>query len=78
MLATIGDMPRRKKSEEGQDGPKSEPIRVEPDLAKMATMIAIRRNVSVSDLVSPLLRPLIEAEYRKEVKAMYGELPGAK
>lgn len=78
MQATIAVMPRRKKSDLTVDetSSKSDTIRVEGDIAYMATIVATRRKISVSELVSPHLRPFIQTEYAKEVKAMYKGLPG--
>jgi hypothetical protein len=53
---------------------KTDTVRIEADLAEMATIVAIRKKIAVSDLISPHLRPFLEAEYASTVKAMNSEI----
>lgn len=76
MLNTIALMPR-KRAAAGEDATKvtkTDTVRVDGDLAQMATIIAIRRKTSVAELISPQLRPFLEAEYAKEVREMNREV----
>ena len=79
MSNTTGVMarPKRKTTEPAPTGGgKTETIRVEQDLAQMATIVSIKRGITVGELVSPVLRPFLEEEYRKTVRKMNSELDG--
>lgn len=74
---TLPDMPRRKKSIPDvppAESAKTDTLRVDEDLAKMVTIISIRRDVSASKIVSPLLRPLIEKLFAEVVDEMNREV----
>jgi predicted HicB family RNase H-like nuclease len=77
MPDTVAVMPRKSKVTDKPATQKqgTDTVRVERDLAEMATIVAIRRKISVSELISPHLRPFIEAEYASEVKEMNKQLP---
>jgi len=80
MPDTLVSVPRRKKPETESAGPavqsgtETETVRIDKRLARMLTMIAIRRGVSVSDLLTPQIRPWVEELYRKTVLEMASEL----
>lgn len=73
---TVGK--RKPKSEATADSAPAEKtsstIRVDPDLSRMATIIAIRRGISVADLISPMLRPALMRLYREAVLDMAKEV----
>lgn len=79
MAIAMVDMPRRtKKSEPTADQPretaKTDTIRVHSEVAEMVTLVAIRRKISVADLISPVVAAFIQTEYRKEVEKMHQDL----
>ena len=75
--ATIGSM-AKKRTPESAETPKqpveTESVRIEKDLARMLTIISIRRGKSVASIASPILRPDVEELYREVVAEMSGEL----
>lgn len=52
----------------------TETVRIDRDLSRKLTIIAIRRGISVAELISPHLRPWVEDLYRKTVGEMASEL----
>jgi hypothetical protein len=68
-------MPRKSRGEpsRGEPGkPKSttDVVRVEADLAKMANVIATVEGISVSDLISPHLRPFLKKRFAEAVEKL--------
>jgi hypothetical protein len=58
MPATIGTMPRQRKSP-------TTTIRIPQDLARMVRVIAAAREEDASDYLDHLLRPMLEKELRR-------------
>jgi hypothetical protein len=52
----------------------SETIRVEGEIARMLSVIAIRTGLSVSEIVSPRIKSWVEDLYRETVEQMHREL----
>jgi hypothetical protein len=59
-------------------GGEGKPVRIEPELANKARVIALRRGVPLSDYLSDLLRPLIARDYRKTLQELEEENGSAK
>jgi len=72
MQVTLDCMPRRAKPKTDDSAPKgTETVRIDKDLAKMLTVVSIQEGVSVSELLSPLVRDAITTRYRAVVKRMH-------
>ena len=78
MGATLAAMPRKpKKKADGQEArPATDVVRIEADLARKVSIIATVTGTSVSDLLSPHLRPFIEREFAKAVQKLNAETRG--
>ena len=63
--------------EKAVDPPKSakqtETVRIPADLAKRATIIAVHRDMTVGDLLDPILRGPLEKEFERILKEMGSE-----
>jgi hypothetical protein len=57
----------RKSSGEGT------PVRIDSDLVSKARYLAAQRDLPLSELLSDLLRPSIEREFRKAAKDIMGD-----
>jgi hypothetical protein len=69
-------MPRKKKTSD-QDAPAgTAPVRIHADLARMAGIIAKATGEDVSDIISPILRPKLEAKYAEVIRELSDELGG--
>jgi hypothetical protein len=65
---------KAKRETSGQEGrPPTDTVRIEADLARKASIIATVTGTSVSDLLSPVLRPFIEREFAKAVDKLAKE-----
>lgn len=62
----------KKKAEDGS--PKRErataPVQVDKKLARMIAVIATHDGITQSELISPVLRQFVEANYKRAVKEM--------
>lgn len=70
MPATLSRMGRKKKPEEAQTAV----VRVDADLARMASIIATATGRDVAAVLSPHLRPHLEREYAKVVATLGQEI----
>lgn len=70
MAATLTRMGRKKKPEEAQTAV----VRIDADLARMASIIATATGRDVAAVLSPLLRAQLEREYAKTVATLGQEI----
>ena len=80
MNTTLARMAKKKAppstdAEPAGEKPRTDTVRVEADLARMATITSIALGVSVSDLLSPMIRPALTKRYKEVVRRMNAELP---
>lgn len=64
--------PMAKKGRPNKPTGKGLPVRIDADLVSKGKYLASRRGVSLTELLSDLLRPLIEREFRKAGKELMG------
>ena len=67
---------RKTKTEKVEDrtGRKTAPVQVAKDLARMAAVVASHDGITQADLISPLLRPFLTAEYKRVQEQIQQEL----
>jgi hypothetical protein len=72
MSATVSVMAKKRKAAAPEPAPESAPtptrpktdaIRIDYDLAEMIRLMASKRRIDIADLISPLVRAIIEREY---------------
>jgi hypothetical protein len=75
---TLDRMARKKKPDAaGQQAPAGTAVvRIDADLARMANIIATVTGEDMSAVLSPLLRPQLEARYAKVVRQLHENLEG--
>lgn len=56
-----------------KDGRKSTAVQVEKDLARMVGMICQHRRITQSELLSPVIREFVEAEYAATIRQIQQE-----
>lgn len=57
-----------KPARDSRPGRKSAPVQIEKDLARMAALIAAHDEITLSDLLSPVLRQFIRTNYERVQK----------
>ncbi len=76
MTDILARMAKSKKSPE--EAPEPTPgtgtVRIDADLARMLTVISIRRGESVAELLSPHIRSWVERLYKEVVQEMHDEI----
>lgn len=71
MTTTMPAMARKKQpATDEPKKPATETVRIEADLAEMLTHIAIRRRKTVSEILSPQIRSLVERMYDEVLAEM--------
>lgn len=77
-MNAIAEQPMAKKAQGRPKKPGGEGslVRLAPDLVSKARYIAAQRGVAMSDLLSDLLRPAIDREFRKAGRELLGDDPG--
>lgn len=63
MVAVAEKKPQAKK--DSREGRKSAPVQIEKELAKMAAVIAAHDGVTLSDLLSPVLKQFLMTNYER-------------
>jgi len=77
--ATLPRMGKKKSPE--QPTPSKQPtdvVRVEADLARMLAIISTATGESISDIISPILRPLVSRRYEEVVRQLGEEVKKGK
>ncbi len=73
MLTATDDRPMAKtKGRPRKPGGEGTQVRIDSDLASKAKYLAAERDVTVNEFLSDLLRPQIEAEFRKAARKLGG------
>lgn len=54
-------------------GGEGTPVRIDPDLVTKARYLAALKGVPMSDLISEMLRPIIDREFRKAGRELLGD-----
>jgi hypothetical protein len=75
--ATLPRMPRRaKKPDSAQEAPRpgTTTVRIAADLARMLSIISSALGEDVSEILSPHIRPFVEARYAEVVKQLGQEI----
>ncbi len=49
------------------------PVRIDSDIVAMAKYLAARKGIAVSELLSDLLRPIIDRDFRKSARDVLGD-----
>ena len=72
MQATLtrGGLVARKAGRPKKPGGEGKAVRIDPELANKARIVALRRGVALSDYLSGLLRSPITWDYRKMLREM--------
>jgi hypothetical protein len=73
MSVTLERMGRKRKDSDPPPEPAKRTtsvIRIETDLARKLAIISTARNMDVTDIVSPLIRPQVERLYAEVVKEL--------
>lgn len=60
----------RKAGRPKKPGGEGKPVRIDPDLASKARIVALRRGLPLSDYLSALLRAPITRDYRKTLREL--------
>lgn len=74
----VGLLMPPKKTESKEVNRRTAAIQIDKDLARMAAVIASHRRISQSDLVSPVLRQFLEAQYALVSAEIQKEVKGRK
>jgi hypothetical protein len=63
----------RTKGRPKKPGGEGTPVRIDSDLVTKARYLAAHRGVALSELLSALLRPIIDKEFRKAGRELMGD-----
>jgi hypothetical protein len=77
-LAPMARKPRNAGKTPDSPGPGTTPVRIAADLARMLSIIATALGKDVSEILSPHIRPFVEAQYAEVVKQLGREIKGGK
>jgi CHASE3 domain sensor protein len=73
MLA-VAKKPKDEKEKDDRRGRRTAPVQVDKDLARMCAVIASHDGVNQADVLRDVLRPFLEANYKRVQQAIEAEL----